>query len=276
MMRSIGSRATGPMPCGPRSSSMLKSRGHAAATRATPARIAELTLSSATTTAGYCSSASGISVSARANCAAASSRRPWASRRQPSSLCSWAVVGSAVAGRFPDGGRRFSAARRCLRFMHHLRGRISIHGKPGSRASARPLIEQHIAHPGILHVHVEGFLDPNLEAAPDRRTRQHGIAPAPHVLELAQVMPETLGAARPSDARDVGNRIAPGQELTVRQPSVHDPVDAIDLVHEAIDGIGKPLVRVVAEMARLPGLGPEIGHLPEQPLLDLNPVALVL
>src|SRR5262249_32328754 len=116
---------------------------------------------------------------------------------------------------------------------------------------------------------------PNLEAAPDRRTRQHGIAPAPHVLELAQVMPETLGAARPSDARDIGNRIAPGQELTVRQPSVHDPVDAIDLLHEPIDGIGKPLARVIAEMARLPGLRPEICHLPEQPLLNLNPVALV-
>ena len=67
-----------------------------------------------------------------------------------------------------------------------------------------------------------------------------------------------------------------GEEFAVREPTVHDAVDAVHLVAEAVDGVGQFLGRVMAEMVRLPGFGTEIGHLPEQPLVDLDAAAFVL
>ena len=49
-------------------------------------------------------------------------------------------------------------------------------------------------------------------------------------------MAVTLGAAGPSDARDVGDGIAACQELTVLQARVHDPIKPVHLVREAGDG----------------------------------------
>jgi hypothetical protein len=93
---------------------------------------------------------------------------------------------------------------------------------------------------------------------------------------MAQVMAMALCPRSPADAGNVGDGIASGEELTIRQPFVHDAVNAMHLVHEAVDGVGELVRRIVAEMVRLAGLGPEIGHLPKQPLLDFDPAALIL
>src|SRR5262249_46610655 len=148
------------------------------------------------------------------------------------------------------------------------------HARAGGR-SARPLVEQYSPNLRVGHVDVEGRFHLDRQAALDRRTRQHAREPTSHVRELAQVVAVPLGAARPADAGRVGDRVSAGEEFTIGEPPVHHAVDAIHLVAEAVDGIGQLLGRIVAEVVGLSRLGTEIGHLPEQPLLDLDPAALV-
>src|SRR5262245_509121 len=89
-------------------------------------------------------------------------------------------------------------------------------------------------------------------------------------------MAVALGAARPADAGDVGDRVAAGNELPVREPPIHHAVDPVHFIAEARNGVGQLLERIVAEVVGLPCLGTEIGHLPEQPMVDLDARAFVL
>src|SRR5215471_6434925 len=82
-------------------------------------------------------------------------------------------------------------------------------------------------------------------------------------------------ARRPTDARDIGDGIIACEKLAVLEPRVHDAVDSVHLVAEALDGIWQLLGRIISEVVRLPRLGAEIGHLPEQPLVDFDAAALV-
>src|SRR5262245_58696054 len=123
---------------------------------------------------------------------------------------------------------------------------------------------------------MEGCVHLDRQAALHRRARQHGLEPAPDVWKAAQVMAVALGAARPADAGDVGDRVTAGNELPVREPPIHHAVDPVHFIAEARDGVGQLLERIVAEVVGLPGLGTEIGHLPEHPLVDLDARAFVL
>jgi len=84
-----------------------------------------------------------------------------------------------------------------------------------------------------------------------------------------------LGTARPTDASNIGDRIFAGEEFSIREASVHDAVDSVHLIAEALDRIGQFLRRIVSKVVRLAGFGAEIGHLPEQPLVDFDATALV-
>src|SRR5262245_32646377 len=86
----------------------------------------------------------------------------------------------------------------------------------------------------------------------------------------------SLGATCPTDTGDIRDRIVAREKLVVLEPGVHHSIDALHLVGEALDRVGQLLDRVVAKMVRLPGLRTEIGHLPKQPLVDLDASALVL
>src|SRR6266849_3753328 len=145
-----------------------------------------------------------------------------------------------------------------------------------SATSTRPLIEQNRAHVRVLHAHATGLLDPQMDAAIDRGARPHGLEPALEAREIVQVLALTLKAAHPADAGHVGDRILAGEEFTAPKARVHDAVNAVHLVGETIDGILLIFRRgIMTEVHRLPRLGPQIGHLPIEPLLDLDAAALV-
>ena len=86
----------------------------------------------------------------------------------------------------------------------------------------------------------------------------------------------TLGAARPTNASNVSDRILAGEELSVLEPPIHDAIDSVHLIAEALDRVRQLLGRIVSKVVRLAGFGAEIGHLPEQPLVDFDATALVL
>src|SRR5258705_2827975 len=145
-----------------------------------------------------------------------------------------------------------------------------------SPPSTRPLIEQNRAHVRVLHAHAAGLLDPQVDAAIDRGARPQRLEPALEARKIVQVLALTLIAAHPADACHVGDRILAGDGLTVLEARVHDAVNAVHLIGETIDGILLIFRRgIVTEVHRLPRLGPQIGHLPVEPLLDLDAAALV-
>ena len=113
------------------------------------------------------------------------------------------------------------------------------------------------------------------QTAFNRWTPLQSFEPAPDVWKAAHVVAVALGPARPTDASDVGDRIVAGEKFAVLKPRVHDAVDSVHLVAEARDGVWQLLGRIMSEVVCLPCLGTEVGHLPEQPLLDLDAAALV-
>src|SRR5581483_3971566 len=144
------------------------------------------------------------------------------------------------------------------------------------RCSSCALAEQCGTHRGVLHVDLARFLDAQMDAAVDRRPRHHGLEPALEMREIVEVLTEALVDSHPADAGHVGDGVAARQKFAVGQPGVHHAKNAVDLVGEALDGVVLLLGRrIVAEVARLPGLGAEVCHLPIEPLLDLDARALV-
>jgi hypothetical protein len=69
----------------------------------------------------------------------------------------------------------------------------------------------------------------------------------------------------------VGDGILARHEFPVGQALVQHPVEPVGLVGVAVDGVGHLFRRVDAEMVRLAEHGAEAAHLPEQPLIDLDP-----
>src|SRR5262249_56848355 len=112
--------------------------------------------------------------------------------------------------------------------------------------------------------------------ARDGGTRQQGLEPAPDIGKGAQVVAVAFGTARPTDASNIGDRIFAGEEFSIREASVHDAVDSVHLIAEALDRVGQFLRRIVSQVVRLAGFGAEIGHLPEQPLVNFDATPLVL
>src|SRR5262249_11375171 len=156
-----------------------------------------------------------------------------------------------------------------------LKGPQWSSGPRPSSALARFLIEQNRAHVRVFHIDVKGRFHLDGQTAFDRRTRQQGLEPTPDVWKAAQVVAVALGPARPTDVSDVGDRISAGEKFAVLKTRGHDAVDSGHLAAEALDGVWQLLGRIVSEVVRLPCLGAEIGHLPEQPLVDLDAAALV-
>src|SRR5262245_53239379 len=131
-----------------------------------------------------------------------------------------------------------------------------------------PLPKQGGAGRNIGHVHLRSLFYPDVHAFIDRRSCQHAIEPALDVRKSGDVLPLTLPAAGPADTGHIRDRIAPSKKVSISKPSVHNAIEAIALVGEAINGIlqSGALRRVEPKVMTLAGLGPEIGHLPEQPL----------
>src|SRR5205823_5964352 len=117
--------------------------------------------------------------------------------------------------------------------------------------------------------------DADIESALGRRPRLDRLLPALEVGEFLDVLSLALPAQRPSDTRHVGDRIFAGQEIAVGQTPVHHAIEAIDFVGIAFDSVLDWRGRVVAEMVGLPGHRTKPAHLPEQPLVDFNALALV-
>src|SRR3954464_3430080 len=145
-----------------------------------------------------------------------------------------------------------------------------------SACSARSLIEQNLPHLWIIGVDAKCGFHPDRQAALHSRAKQQCFEPASDIRKAAEVVAVALGPARPADARHVSDRVGPGKEFTVPESRVHHAVDPAHLIAEALDGVGKFLRCISAEMVCLPGLGTEIGHLPEQPLIDFDAPALVM
>src|SRR5262249_8577896 len=97
-------------------------------------------------------------------------------------------------------------------------------------------------------------LDGDGNRGSDCGPRQHPVEPTPEVRERLDVLPLPLPGACPADACHVGDRIAAGEEVAVREPPVHHPVKAIDLVGEAFGRIRRSVGCVEAEVVTLAGL----------------------
>ena len=114
------------------------------------------------------------------------------------------------------------------------------------------------------------------ESPLDRRTRAHGLEPAHEMRELRQLLALPLGQSHPADAGDVGDRITAGQKFALGKPRIHDAIEPVDLVGVTRDRVSDLLGRVAAEMNRLTRHRTQPSHLPEQPLIDGDPGALIL
>jgi hypothetical protein len=83
-----------------------------------------------------------------------------------------------------------------------------------------------------------------------------------------------LEQSDPADTGHISDRIAARQEAAILQQRVHHAEQPVHLVAEAIKRVGQSFRRIAAEVIGFAGLGPEIGHLPEQPLVHRNASAL--
>src|SRR5262249_61130969 len=92
------------------------------------------------------------------------------------------------------------------------------------------------------------------QTAFDRRTRQQGFEPALDVGKGTHVVAVALGSARPTDASDIGDRIIAGEKLAVLKPRIHDAVDSVHPVSEALDAVWQLLRRRTSVVVRLPPL----------------------
>src|SRR5262249_61947700 len=93
------------------------------------------------------------------------------------------------------------------------------------------------------------------QTAFDRRARQQGFEPALDVGKGTHVVAVALGSARPTDASDIGNRIIAAEKLAVLKPGIHDAVDSVHLVAEALHGAWQLPGCVMSEGVPLPPLG---------------------
>src|SRR5262249_42193296 len=84
-----------------------------------------------------------------------------------------------------------------------------------------------------------------------------------------------LSKLHPAYASHVGDRVAAGEKLTGGEARIHDAEQPIDLVGVAVDGVGDRLRRVAPEVVGLARHRPETAHLPQQPLVDGDPGALI-
>src|SRR5690606_18759003 len=89
------------------------------------------------------------------------------------------------------------------------------------------------------------------------------------------ILPLALPRLDPADAGHVGNRIVSGEEGPVGQSLVHDAIEPLGLAGVAVDGVFDGFRRIAAKMMGLAGHRAETPNLPEQPLLDLDALALV-
>src|SRR5262249_52780690 len=122
---------------------------------------------------------------------------------------------------------------------------------------------------------LRGFLDADVNAAIDRWPRVHPIEPALEIRKLLEVLSLPTPVAGPADARHIGDRIATGEKIAILQAAIHHAIEPVDLVGEALGGVRRLRGRVETEVMTPAGLGAEIGHLPEQPLIDFNTSALI-
>src|SRR5579872_3237441 len=101
-----------------------------------------------------------------------------------------------------------------------------------------------------------------------------GVEPALHVREFAEVDAAHVGVGHPRIADHVGDRVfAGGQPFLVVQAKVHDAVEPVGFVVEALHRVSEVAVVLVhggaAEVALLAELGALVAGLPVHPLGDL-------
>ncbi len=99
-----------------------------------------------------------------------------------------------------------------------------------------------------------------------RRPRLDRLDPALHVREVVDVLALAVVDDDPGIARHVRDGIGTRHELAIGQTPVEHPVEPVDLVAVAIDGVGQLVLRIVRKVVVLAGHRPEPAHLPEQPL----------
>src|SRR5262245_1879316 len=119
-----------------------------------------------------------------------------------------------------------------------------------STTLARFLIKQNCAPLLIFHVDVKGRFHLDGQTAFNRWTRQQSFEPALDVGKSAHVVAVALGPARPTDASDIGDRIIASEKLAVLEPRVHDAVDSVHLVAEALEGMRQSLGRIMSDGLR--------------------------
>ena len=108
------------------------------------------------------------------------------------------------------------------------------------------------------------------------RPRRHTIEPPLQVRKRVNILALPRIGPEPADTGHVRDGISVSQEIAAFQPLVHDPVEAIDLVRVAIDGIRHLARRILPEMMGLTRHRPEPAHPPEQPFIDRDTVARAL
>ena len=76
--------------------------------------------------------------------------------------------------------------------------------------------------------------------------------------------------------RDVGDRVFVADELAAFEALIEDAVQTVGLVEEAGYRVGQFLAGIVAEVVVVAEDRPDIGDLPDEPLLDGDPPALII
>src|SRR5215204_4536228 len=138
---------------------------------------------------------------------------------------------------------------------------------PTDGQSPRLLAEQHRPYLGIRHVDLARLLHTDVHAALYCWARAHRSEPALEMGKARERLSLTFEQPDPADAGHVGDRIGASKETAALQARVHHAINPVHLVAEAVKRVRHLLGRIAAEVVGLAGLGPEIGHLPEQPLV---------
>jgi hypothetical protein len=160
----------------------------------------------------------------------------------------------------------------------HVRALALRNTQPFGGDRLRPLVRDELSASGLLlgADRTRGLteLRSHRHCLLDSRPLTDFFQPALHVGKLVDLDLPGRPARCPGIADHIGNRVFAGGEIPlVEQTEVHDPVDAVRLIVEAADGVGKiavvPSLESTPKMALLAELGTLIGQLPADPLGDI-------
>src|SRR5690606_16968225 len=115
---------------------------------------------------------------------------------------------------------------------------------------------------------------PKGKASLDRRPGANPLEPVFEARKVFKPLALVLVGYDPAPAGYISDRIAPGEVVAVLEAPLHDAIEPVHFVRVAPDRIRDLLLGVLAEVMGLARHGAKPSHLPEQPLVDLNSLAL--